>query len=83
MAGHGRDALARTTFIRYTLRAYLEAGLEPREVLKVGSAALADHLAGGFVTVAVAVHEPGTGASPTRARAIRRRSWRPASRSSP
>jgi hypothetical protein len=61
VAGHGRDALARTTFIRYTLRAYLEAGLEPREVVKVGSEAVADHLAAGFATLTVAVHEPDTG----------------------
>jgi hypothetical protein len=59
--GHGRDALALTTFIRYTLRAYLEAGLDPREVLKVGSEALADHLAGGQAAVIVAVHEANTG----------------------
>ena len=61
VSGHGRDALARTTFVRYTLRAYLEAGLEPREVLKIGSHALAEHLDGGFATVAVAVHERASG----------------------
>ena len=61
VSGHGRDALARTTFVRYTLRAYLEAGLEPREVLKVGSNALAEHLDGGFATVAVAVYERASG----------------------
>ena len=61
MSGHGRDALARTTFVRYTLRAYLEAGLEPREVLKVGAAALTEHLDGGFATVTAAVHDPTNG----------------------
>jgi hypothetical protein len=61
MSGHGRDALARTTFVRYTLRAYLEAGLEPREVLKVGSAALAEHLDGGFATVTIAVYDSANG----------------------
>jgi serine phosphatase RsbU (regulator of sigma subunit) len=61
VSGRGREALARTTFIRYTLRAYLEAGLEPREVLKVGSDALADHLDGGFATAIVAMYERATG----------------------
>lgn len=58
VSGHGRDALARTTFVRYTLRAYLEAGLEPRHVLKVASEALAGRLDGGFATVTVAIHDP-------------------------
>ena len=61
VSGHGREALARTTLIRYTLRAYLEAGLEPREVVKVGGEALDGHFGPGFATVAVAVHDPVTG----------------------
>lgn len=61
VSGHGRDALARTAFVRYTLRAYLEAGLEPREVLKVGSEALSGRLGSGFATVVVALHEPASG----------------------
>lgn len=61
VSGHGRDALARTTFVRYTLRAHLEAGLEPREVLRVGGAALAEHLDGGFATVGVALHDAASG----------------------
>jgi hypothetical protein len=61
VSGHGRDALARTTFIRYTLRAYLEAGLVPREVIKVGADALEMHLDDGFATVTVAVYDPHTG----------------------
>ncbi|MEA2386909.1 MAG: hypothetical protein QOJ22_1083 [Thermoleophilaceae bacterium] len=56
----GRDALARTTFVRYTLRAYVEAGLEPREVVKVGAEALAGHLSNG-AALTVAIHEPDTG----------------------
>ena len=61
VADRGRDALARTTFIRYTMRAYLEAGLEPREVVRVGAEAISDHLAGGFATLTIAIHEPDTG----------------------
>ncbi len=61
VSGHGRDALARTTFVRYTLRAYLEAGLEPREVLKVGAEALAEHLDTDFATVTVALYDAESG----------------------
>ena len=35
LSGHGRDALAPTAFLRYTLRAHMEAGAELREVLKL------------------------------------------------
>lgn len=58
VSGHGRDTLARTTFVRYTLRAHLDAGLEPREVLKVASEALSAHLDGGFATLTLAVYDP-------------------------
>jgi len=61
VSGHGRDALAHTTFVRYTLRAYLEAGLEPRHVLKVASEALAARLDGGFATVTVGIYDPVRG----------------------
>ena len=61
VSGHGREALSRTTLIRYTLRAYLEAGLEPREVVKVGADALNGHFGNGFATVCVAIHDPGSG----------------------
>ena len=61
VSGHGREALARTTLIRYTLRAYLEAGLEPREVVRVAGEVLAEHLGVGFATVMVAVHDPASG----------------------
>lgn len=61
VSSHGGDALARATFVRYTLRAYLEAGLEPRQVLKVGSEALAGRLDGGSATVTVGVHDRTSG----------------------
>lgn len=61
ICGHGRQALARTAFVRYTLRAYLEAGMEPRAALAVAGRVLDDHMGGEFATVLVAVHDPAQG----------------------
>jgi hypothetical protein len=61
VCGHGRQALARTAFMRYTLRAYLEAGLEPCQALQVAGPVIDEHLGGSFATVALAVHDPRTG----------------------
>lgn len=60
MSGHGRDALAQTAHVRFTLRAYLEAGLEPRAALRLAEDALDDKLGGDFVTVLIAVYDPGS-----------------------
>ncbi|MBA3422647.1 MAG: serine/threonine-protein phosphatase [Thermoleophilaceae bacterium] len=62
VSGHGRDALSRTTLVHYTLRAYLDAGLEPRQVLGMTDQAIGEELGGAFATVVVATYEPSSGA---------------------
>jgi hypothetical protein len=61
VAGHGRDALARTALLRYTLRAYLETGLEPRIAMRLAGETLEHNLGSGFATAAVALYDPESG----------------------
>jgi hypothetical protein len=60
VCGHGRAALANTALVHYTVRAYLEAGLEPRESLRLANQALADKLDDDFVAAVAAVYDPAT-----------------------
>jgi serine phosphatase RsbU (regulator of sigma subunit) len=61
VSGHGREALARTALARYTLRAYVEAGMEPGESLQIAGSVLAGKLEGDFITALIAVHDAGAG----------------------
>ena len=56
VCGHGREALERAALMRYTVRAYLQAGLEPRAALALAGQALADPDA-HFATVAAGVYD--------------------------
>ena len=47
--------------MRFTLRAYLEAGMAPREALQVAGPVISHHLDDGvFATAVIAVHDPET-----------------------
>ena len=57
VSGHGREALERTRSICSTLRAYLDAGVEPRVALEMADHALPGDDSGNFATVVVGVHD--------------------------
>jgi hypothetical protein len=61
VAGHGHRALNQAALTRYTLRAYLQAGLEPRAALALAGSVLADPADEHFATVAVGVYEAHEG----------------------
>ena len=59
VSGHDRGAIARAASARYTVRAYLKAGLEPRSALEAAGRSLDNEwLDGSFATAVLAVHDP-------------------------
>jgi serine phosphatase RsbU (regulator of sigma subunit) len=58
VSGHGREALTRAAHMRYTLRAYLEAGLSARDALTLAGETLLERGGEKFTTVAVAIYDP-------------------------
>jgi hypothetical protein len=57
VAGHGRGALTQAVLTRYTLRAYMQAGLEPRAALSLAGSVLAEPGEMRFATVVVAIYD--------------------------
>jgi serine phosphatase RsbU (regulator of sigma subunit) len=58
LSGHGRQALPHTALVRFTLRAYLEAGMAPRNSLQRAAGVLERQLTGSFATVVAATYHP-------------------------
>ena len=61
VSGHGREALAKTALVRFSVRAHLEAGESPREALSIAGRSLDGRLGDDFATVIAAVHDPDRG----------------------
>jgi hypothetical protein len=61
VAGHGHEALTQAALTRYTLRAYVQAGLEPRAAVALAGSVLADASAAHYATVLVGVYDSSNG----------------------
>jgi hypothetical protein len=61
VCGHGRQALAVTALMRYTLRAYLTAGGDPRAALQSAARALEHEPHAELTTVVLAVYDARAG----------------------
>jgi hypothetical protein len=61
VAGHGHGALTQAALTRYTLRAYLQTGMEPRSALALAGRVLARANAEHFATVVVGIYNTHDG----------------------
>jgi serine phosphatase RsbU (regulator of sigma subunit) len=61
VVGHGHEALTDAALTRYTIRAYLQAGLDPRATLALASRVLTEPETERYVTVVVGVFDSSTG----------------------
>jgi hypothetical protein len=61
VVGHGHDALTEAALARYTLRAYMQAGLQPRAALALAGSVLADPDQKHLATVVIGVHDAAIG----------------------